>query len=311
MKIQYLAASLLLLSSCIGFTPNRDVGEVYYNLGKAYMELDRHEDAIKAYSKALDYYADFNVARYNLAMTYALRKEYTKAMDSADMLLKSAPDSLLYRELKAWILYKEDEYDKAIYEYNEIIEIDPLRETSLYNLGILNFAKEEYELAVKQFEVLVSSYPENSEYIFWLGRSYYIQEDYENTVKYLNTISASDLDSQYKLKFLLSLGTAHESLLEFAQAVEIYREGQVLEDSAATAQFYFLEGRIQWNIFEDEDRAYSLFDTAVEKGFSDAEAVTEFADDDETLEPEKLIEYFTEKSLYLTEEDADTETEEN
>ena len=310
MKIPFLVVSIALCLSCVGYTSNRKVGELYYDLGNAYLELDRHEDAVKAYSHALGLNKGFALARYNLARTYAIRKEYDKALETSYGLLNDDPDSLVFRELIAWVYYLSRDYENAIKIYESVLEIDPIRETALFNLAVLYNGKQDYEISIGYLKKLRESYPENDKYAFKLGEAYFKDEMFLEAKDAFSNVGEVKSDMEYAYLYYYEYGNTLEHLQEYTDAVDIYVKGQEDIDETKNGVFFFLEGRIQWNIFEDMDGAKNLFGTAIEHGYRDKVEILSLIEDPETISADLLIEYFQSKNLYDPDAKA-TENEEN
>jgi tetratricopeptide (TPR) repeat protein len=52
----------------------------YFELGKAYLALGRHEDEVEAYKEAIELHPNYTAAHYNLSMAYDLLKNSSNAI---------------------------------------------------------------------------------------------------------------------------------------------------------------------------------------------------------------------------------------
>ena len=81
--------------------------EECYNQGMEHFVLDRLEDAIVAYLRALDEDPNYADALHALAMTYSHQQRFDKAIEAGKRLVEVAPDDeLAYTSLS--IFYQQN-----------------------------------------------------------------------------------------------------------------------------------------------------------------------------------------------------------
>jgi tetratricopeptide (TPR) repeat protein len=118
---------------------NKTHAGAYANMGLAYMQTGKIDDAIKAYEKALEYGTDDEDAGYNLGTLYCEKRKYKdaiRAFEGARQKTADAGDAALFLNLgNAHLNAKSDE--AALTAYQSAMRIDPDAPEPYYNLGIL------------------------------------------------------------------------------------------------------------------------------------------------------------------------------
>ncbi len=124
----------------------------WINLGYSYHELQRKEGAIDALQQALKIEPDLALAWYNLGIIYDELKQYEKAIEAYQQALKAKPENA-----SAWInlgnIYGElQRYDEAVDTYLQALKIEPDNDTAWRRLGTVYLQLERYVDAVTPFQ---------------------------------------------------------------------------------------------------------------------------------------------------------------
>lgn len=96
--------------------------------------------------------------------------------------------------------------DKAVTQYNKILEIDPKNTTANYRLGLIAYAKKDYKTAYKYFELVVNLYPFDYSSLLMLAWTDFQLNDYANAKVLFNKVllysptDSSALDGLSKIK---------------------------------------------------------------------------------------------------------------
>lgn len=163
------------------FPGNRDI---WNNLGYLYTRLNRHEDAIGAYKRALEVDPDFELAKKNLNIInsklgrkddyvqridglYAkvenaiVSKNWNEALTACEKLVKEVPGSSKARLYMANIYFTIGQIDKAVDEYLELLKLDQNNIPGRTNLALAYFELKKFDLAKPEFEKILQSDPNN------------------------------------------------------------------------------------------------------------------------------------------------------
>lgn len=99
---------------------------------------DRREKGLAAVKAVMEkgvYGRD--LAETNLAYMLAQNKRYKESREIADKYLAKYPDNIILRQLSARLYFNGREYQKAIDEYERILRQDPSMTKSLYYMGVV------------------------------------------------------------------------------------------------------------------------------------------------------------------------------
>ena len=95
------------LAGCTSTPPGKALGDEYYNLGNAWFELKKYDQAARAYQSALTWNPDLKVAALNLARSKAELGDADGALDLLGTLGTSDQDNLVVAQYRAWITAKK------------------------------------------------------------------------------------------------------------------------------------------------------------------------------------------------------------
>ena len=139
-------------------------GRNLLNLGATYYNLGFFEEAEKTLKRSQKYYNDRNVYR-NLGLCYMQLERFQEAEEELKHAIYLDPKfTKAYFDL-AHLYTKQEEYDKAIIEWNTILEIEPNfpnKHIVLNNLGIVYEKKEMPDKALEYFVQALQLVPEGS-----------------------------------------------------------------------------------------------------------------------------------------------------
>lgn len=132
-------------------------------LGSAYLDWGRYDDAERELKAAIQIAPDSGDAHYLLALTYEALKEKKKAIPELAMAVKKNPamDIAAYRLGE---LYRDDgRTDKAIDAFRLVLKINPSSADALYQVGLLYEKKGDKAKAVRYIKEslkYIPNYPE-------------------------------------------------------------------------------------------------------------------------------------------------------
>jgi tetratricopeptide (TPR) repeat protein len=202
------------------------------NLGIAYFNLGRYEDAVKEYQAALRIDPEYIVANYNLAVVYDVLGRSKEAMRQYDTTTGVEPGyAKAYNDLG--VLYeKEGRYEEAIKQYRAAIMIEPGFVDARNNLGIVYARRGRFEEAEGEYKEAIRTDPEYAEAHINLGTLYAGQERYdeaEGEYKEAIRIDPGFAEAHYKL------ATLHDKRGRYEEAVEEYLAALGIEPAHARA----------------------------------------------------------------------------
>jgi tetratricopeptide (TPR) repeat protein len=141
------------------------------NVGVAFMEQFKHEDAVKEFKQALERDPNFAVARINLALAYYYLNDSRAAVEEARAGVKLAPDNPNAHYALAVALRNEKLYDEALAEFNKVLSIDPRDSATNIQIGQLHAQKQQYPQAIAAFRRAIESEPYNATAVYSLAQA--------------------------------------------------------------------------------------------------------------------------------------------
>jgi len=139
-------------------------GRILHALGSTYYHLDIQDEAQKILQRTKYYFNDRNIYR-NLGLSYTQSGNYQEAEEEFKQAIYLNPKfTKAYVDL-AYLYAIQKEYDKAIIEWNRLLEIDPNfseKFNILYYLGLTYQKKEMPDKALEYFLQALQLAPEDN-----------------------------------------------------------------------------------------------------------------------------------------------------
>lgn len=286
-----------MLISCAGGMSRRESARVYYNLGNAYFELGKNEEASSAYLRALEFDDKLKVASFNLARTYTEAGKYSEALRILDRMLLEDSENTVIHSAKGYCLFRFGDYDNAASSYLNAIQINPSDQNALFNYALIMAELENYSTAVEKFSDLKNTNPDDENLIkkidFAVGRVYYLQENYEKALEYFESVYEKDPDYKEIHEYLFSI---YKNKKYYGKMVETGKK--ILESDPGNNKILFDMSRVLLLEIEDQEQGLEYFRKAVEKGFNSKEEIDEILEN-KNLSIKNELEKILENSAVL------------
>lgn len=150
----------------------------HHNLAQYYAEDGQEEKAIQGYRKALNLGAihkkeEKNVAAFNLALIYFMKKEYAKAKEYYDQALTMDPCAMGANNNVAVLLsLTTKDYEAVFNALNEAIECDPESTQAHSNMGLLLLKRGRWDQGIASLKKALYIEPNNTDALEGLGYAY-------------------------------------------------------------------------------------------------------------------------------------------
>ncbi len=185
MKMKYFA---LLMLSCfiaaLGINNLRQVSgaqtkpispeareELYrqINIGIAYLEQFKPEEAAKTFKQVTDKDPNFALGQIDLALASFFDAKLPQAEEAARAAIKLMPNSPHAHYVLGLALKNQNNYDEAIKEFTKVVEIDPKDATTNIQIGQIYSAQQKYEQAIPFYQRSLDNEPYNATAAYNLG----------------------------------------------------------------------------------------------------------------------------------------------
>lgn len=166
------------LQSAIHFKP--DLAKAHFLLGVVNQEFDNMPKAIENFNNAIEYKPDYYDAYLNLGIYYA-ENNNDLAIDYYNGALNIDPNDVNTHYMLGLYYQQNEDFDRAIDTYQNIIDVDSTYPLSYYNIGYINLVYfADYEQAIIYLSKAIEANPMFHQAYFNRGYAYELQADYEN-----------------------------------------------------------------------------------------------------------------------------------
>jgi len=148
----------------------------HLRLGTGYARLNMLPEAIKQLHLVGQFNSEDLQSHYLLALIYSTRKEYGKAAQEYELILKTfseaEPQNIQIYNYLGQLYYSQKKYDQAIEQYEKVLSLDPKNADILYLLGSLYWEIDDRNRAVELLEQSVEINPLHDSSLNTLGYFY-------------------------------------------------------------------------------------------------------------------------------------------
>ena len=149
-----------------------DIPAAYYGLGLAYAGLEKFEDAIAAYQRAIAYAPDWAYTHAALGSAYAHTHRYAEALDAYKVAVAlDSGDEMIHHQLGN-VYGKRGEHAPAIRHQLQAIAIAPKFAAAHYQLGLLYAHEKQWTDAINAYRTAYQNDPALVETLYNLAQAY-------------------------------------------------------------------------------------------------------------------------------------------
>lgn len=172
-------------------------------------------------------------------------------------------------------LYDNDEYDKAIDEYNKAIELDPKNAIGYFDRGYAYYYKKNYSAAMSDFDKTLLLDPDY--YSAYLGRARVKTKttDYTGALADYNKLLSMSREAKY---YYYRAGFKRKSMKDYQGALDDYDQAILLNKN--NSDYYYDRGTLKAIYFRDDPTACTDIKKAADLGNATAKDMyKDFCDD--------------------------------
>lgn len=133
-------------------TKDAQLVEAQSNIGFAYLTMEEHRNAVKAFNKALAINDKHLNSLNGLSTAYAFDGKIEESIRAYDRLTQLDPANPQYFFNKGSVLHKAGRLNEAKEAYQEALRIDPAYQRALFNMGTLLENRGELSAALPFYE---------------------------------------------------------------------------------------------------------------------------------------------------------------
>lgn len=149
---------------------------IHLRLGADYARLNMLDEAINELKLVHRYNPEDLQSHYLLALIYSTNKEYAKAADEYEIILKSfsetEPQNIEIYGYLGQLYYSQKKFSQAIEQFERILILEPTNANIMYLLGSLYLEVKENEKAIEILKKSIKADPEHDGSLNTLGYIY-------------------------------------------------------------------------------------------------------------------------------------------
>ena len=153
-------------------TSDPDISAAYYGLGLAYTGLEKFDDAIAAYRRAIASAPDSAYTHAALGSAYANTHRYTEALKAYKIAVAlDSGDKMIHHQLGN-VYSKRGEHAAAIRHQRQAIALEPKFGAAHYQLGLLYAHEKRWDDAINAYHTAYQHDPTLIETLYNLAQAY-------------------------------------------------------------------------------------------------------------------------------------------
>jgi tetratricopeptide (TPR) repeat protein len=258
---------VLSAAGCATDAGRREIALEYFNLGNAYLELGKLDEAARAFESALRLDASLARADYNLAVAYVRMDRAGEAVDILERLVADDPDNVTTLLASGWALHEAGRDAEALARYDTAAALAPENQDALYNAGLILWGTGRAREAADRFVRLLAIAPDDADALFNLGSLELALDDPAAAAEHLGRYVERKPQAA---DGLLLLASAWERQRQFSRALEAY--DRIIAADAKSASAWFGRARLLLTVVEDPERGLQDLRRALDAGFLDKAA---------------------------------------
>jgi tetratricopeptide (TPR) repeat protein len=285
-KIIFLLIPVFFASGCAGLRiSGPEAAMTWFNLGKAYSDVQNWEQAAAAYMKAMEYDRTLLKAGFNLALVYLYSGKYSDAEKVLQDLYLKDRENLKILNTLAYLDYLENRISGALGYYDRVLQLSPLDANALYNSGKILVADKNYTEGLMRLEKLYNADPADSDVLKTLAFSA-VEAGEKNKAK--NWLFLLEEKATADERVFIELGRLNSEDAFYGTALEYYDKALKLKSTDSAALFE--KAYIILVYIQDADRGLSVLEEALKAGYKDADGIKKLLSKQEPAAVQKINE---------------------
>ncbi len=165
--------------------------EAYYNLGIAYFNNKKYNNALNQFSTIIEALPNFEKPYYGRGLIYLEKKEYKKAKKDFKRVVEANPNDYKGYFYLGKIDAALKNYRNAKKQFDKATSINPDDPDIYFELGNIWFSRNKFQESIPPYKKCIQLDPENYNARQKLGESYYRNQVYYSAINEFETIIES------------------------------------------------------------------------------------------------------------------------
>jgi tetratricopeptide (TPR) repeat protein len=230
-----------LFEEAINYNPNNAVA--YFGLAEVLDDLDKEDEAIASYEKALSLDKDLTEIYVPIGVIYYQKGDIAKADEYLGKALKASPNNSQTQYFSGLVRLAQNRNQEALASFQETVKIEQDSPEAHYYAGKALVRLNRMKEAIAEFEEALRLKPKYFEALFDAGAANYEIENYQEAV---NKYKAATMVKNDSAEAYANLGDAYRLIGNFNDAESSYnlaitfmqRDKEFSRDEAAQIYSY-------------------------------------------------------------------------
>ncbi|PID26810.1 MAG: hypothetical protein CR982_08315 [Candidatus Cloacimonadota bacterium] len=237
---------------------NKNSVELIVARGKLNYELENYREAVEDFSKINESEETFYDVSKLMALSYQKLSDFDNSVLYFSKNIEKNPTDYELYFSRANIFVEQKKYKKAIYDLNVYIENNPNNVEAYKKRALCKLETTLYQEATKDFSAVLESEKDNISALMGRGNCYYLMGDYDNALE--DFIKILDLDKSLdNIRFLKA-----KVLFDKGDINSAYEEITLLGDDFYAEELLTLKGKI-FVALDMIDEGLSVYSNLIEK----------------------------------------------
>ena len=208
------------------------MAELAFKQGNCLLTLRQIDQAIVAYSRAIELNSRYTDAYTNRGIAYERTGSYEKAIEDYDNVIALVPKSSTAYNNRGIIHAKKRAYDLAIADFDKAIELHSVYVEAYCNRGTAYYLQNEFEIAIENYNKAAVLNPHHAGVYNNRGATYGSTGEHTKAIKdFTKSIELNPRDAgPYKNR-----GLVYANKLDFDRAIKDYTKAIALDPDFANA----------------------------------------------------------------------------
>jgi len=153
--------ALEALQKAIALNPNN--GPIYFDLGVFYLDYSQPDKAVDAFAAAVKLVPDYGDAYLNLSIAYWRLGRFEESLKAAQQAAKLQPNLAAVCLNLGFVCGNLGKYPEAANAYGQAVRIDPVDPKARFGLALASLQAGQRNVALQQYEILKSLDPNSAD----------------------------------------------------------------------------------------------------------------------------------------------------
>ncbi len=268
----FIAGSLpfLIFGGCRTWSSREERAAQAYNNGNLYREAGMYEDALSAYSLALEHEPDMAAAVYNSALTLVTLDRSGEALELLQSLNQQDPGNLKILRAMAWAAWKDGRVQASLDYYLSVLIVSPGDKVSLKAASEVYESSDRAGEAVEMRKLLLRM-DDSTDSRMDLARTLFKAERYSEALEVFRTVI---LQSPGNTDALTAASISAELMGLYSESISYLLK--LADGDGDTGDIWWRIAEIRLVQYGNYDEGLTALKRALEEGFSDEEAYDDF-----------------------------------